>query len=185
MKTRTLMVCSHPDDETIFGYTALTDPNRACHVICCTNSDHPRRLLEFKNVMQNCYAGFGHTWEMWDFKDEWDGGFPEVAGYAILKVFNEGNFDEVLTHNESGDYGHRQHVALHKLVWAATRGKMKVFGKAGKCTLSFEQLQHKLQTLDCYKSQTDLNGFDWKDEKDPENTMMNWICNEHHQEYRF
>lgn len=171
---RNLMIVAHPDDETIFGYSALMDGS-SWHVMCMTNGNNSIRQSEFSNVMSHT----DHSFEIFDFKDEWGGGFSaqEVSKLIVFRYHSE-NFHAVLTHNMFGEYGHTQHKALHCIVRDLKLNNSYQFGSSIK-QLPFSLLKKKMEILTLYKSQYDLQAFDWFDSNDSSNRLMNYIVSEH------
>ena len=167
-----IMIVCHPDDDIIFGYSALIQNPQSWHVICVTNSSNLVRSSEFHYVMSK----IGCSHEMWDYPDVWGGSFPENELKERLRLV-VAKFDNVLTHNADGEYGHSQHRALSQIVSSIVGKNLYVFGKSNKL-LSFDILSAKLELLKKYKSQYDLSTYDWYDQSDEYNTMLSFIVSE-------
>ena len=168
---RNLIIVAHPDDEVLFAYSALSR-NKNWHVLCMTNEFHPVRSKEFDTVIN----ALGLTYEMWAYPDVWDGDFPESAVLERLKDIVP-KYDNVLTHNAFGEYGHKQHRSLHYIVNKAVKNNLYTFGHIGT-PLDFNTLAKKLDILKLYKSQYDLNAFDWHDQDNKNNNLMKYVVSE-------
>ena len=106
------MIVAHPDDESIFGGHVL---NADWKVICVTNANNIKRATEFKNVMNKT----GSLCEMWDFTDHKHynfGGRETRLLYKLKTEFGANNYEMIVTHNLTGDYGHLQHKLLSEIV---------------------------------------------------------------------
>lgn len=100
-----LIICAHPDDETLF-FSSILDEN--CQVICVTdaNADNrgKQREIEFAKACQS----FGILeYEMWDFPDIYE---KRLSQNDLQKRLNKlDRFDIVYTHGPIGEYGHPHH----------------------------------------------------------------------------
>ncbi|MFD1775527.1 PIG-L deacetylase family protein [Paenibacillus rhizophilus] len=143
-----LMVVAHPDDESIFGGGALIQES-GWKVICLTNGGNETRSREFHNAMNSVNADF----EIWDFPDEYDGEFDEdQVKDALRDLLDSGQFHKVVTHNLQGEYGHRQHRSLSRILHSMKLDHLYIF-ETEDDPLPFHILQKKLQLLQHYKSQ--------------------------------
>lgn len=153
---RNLMIVAHPDDEIIFGGSSLQNGN--WDVICVTNGEDKVRSLEFEICMKELDCNYEH----WNFPDVWGGDFDRPKVSAALDSYIKRGFDNVVTHNSTGEYGHSQHIALHHIVSEIVKDNLFVFDK-GSNVLPYKLLLKKLQLLSNYKSQYD--SFDWVNDK--------------------
>jgi LmbE family N-acetylglucosaminyl deacetylase len=171
-----MLIVAHPDDEILFSYISLTLCPADWYVVCLTNYDNPVRAEEFRTVQRH----LGTSWNIYDFPDQWDDDFSsrrkeirDILTWEIQKT----NPDTVTTHNESGEYGHSQHKALHHIVKELVHENLWVFGE-WMMPLSFNTLKAKIDTLELYKSQCDLNAFDWYDQVNPDNNLGKYVGSE-------
>ena len=172
---KNLMVIAHPDDEILFGYTALSQGD--WHVVCMTNGIHPVRYPEFKKSMEF----FGASYDIWNYPDRWGEGFDEVGaaidiGNTLLRLKPE----KVLTHNQWGEYGHSQHMSLNRVVSGLVEKNLYTFGMDSYMSLPFNTLKNKMEALCIYKSQIVLNAFDWYDQNNSNVRLMNYVISERH-----
>jgi len=173
------MIVAHPDDETIFGHTQLANPEADWTVVCMTNADNEVRSKEFRRVV----ASYGAKYEIWGYEDRWGGGFDIPSVTTALRNLTEHGFDNVLTHNLCGEYGHSQHQALHQIVETLVSKNLWVFC-ADEHPLPFAALQAKMEKLAMYESQCALDAWDWYDTAKPDNRLMHWITSERPLQFR-
>ncbi len=101
------LIIAHPDDEIIDGgFDLLT--NQISKVICVTGKQDKIRLSEFHHVMKLLKIEY----DISDFKDNLKGFSKEnIKELEYLK-----QYDNIITHNEIGEYGHKQHIQLHQIL---------------------------------------------------------------------
>ncbi|MEI3323606.1 MAG: PIG-L family deacetylase [Eubacterium sp.] len=133
-KYNKLMIVAHPDDELIWGGAHLLEDDYL--VVCITRGYDKTRKKEFENVIKatgdkgiilsypDKIAGQRSDWGRWKKDIEKD----------IETIINYKNWDEIVTHNEKGEYGHIHHIMTHNIVDEAcdktgTGAKVMYFGK--------------------------------------------------------
>jgi LmbE family N-acetylglucosaminyl deacetylase len=120
-----LMLVAHPDDELLFGGLAIIrEPG--WKVICVTNGYKIKRSKAFMSAMQS----IDNVWayEIWDHSDQRFG--SKLNKNVIIKLQEElksKNFEKIVTHNIKGEYGHRQHALLSKLLHQLVSKNLNVF----------------------------------------------------------
>lgn len=166
-----LMIVAHPDDEVLFGYSQLRRPGRGCWtVLCLTNVNNTQRREEFVKIM-NTLPTIDYC--ILDHPDIWEGSFnKEQVSQNIKYSLSRSNFDNVLTHNAVGEYGHSQHKALHQIVSSVISKNLYVF-KESNTILPFDILKEKLEILSIYKSQKDLGLYEWNNSQ-----LMKYVISE-------
>lgn len=119
-RVKRVVIVAHPDDETIFAGHYLLHNRNDVLVVCLTHAKDPVRSAEFKQVMD--YLNVPYL--MFDFPDcefgydqKWTESMPLILE-MLHKLQKNNNFEEVLTHNVQGEYGHRHHKVLHDCVKA-------------------------------------------------------------------
>ena len=122
-----LMIVAHPDDELIFGGTALID-EKNWRVICLTNKLNKIRRKEFEKSMKDLQIP---EFKIYDLKDNINSSLDNFKLTEILtQELNSQNWDKIVTHNNVGEYGHPHHKQLHDKVKELVEiEKLWVFGK--------------------------------------------------------
>lgn len=143
-----LMIVAHPDDESIFGGGALISES-GWKVICLTNRSNEIRSKEFQQAMKFV----GASYEIWDYPDEYDGTFEEeVVKKDIERVFESGSFQRIVTHSLHGEYGHKQHKVLSRILHNMYPENLYVFDTSDE-VLTTQILKKKRKLLSHYSSQ--------------------------------
>ena len=116
-----LMIVAHPDDEYIWGGAHLLTDDWL--VVVITNGDNDTRRAEFESMMEHTgdvglmlsypdkVGGSRSNWDYWAGSIRTD--LETVIGYR--------NWEQIVTHNRDGEYGHQHHIYAHKLVVEAYR----------------------------------------------------------------
>jgi len=164
-----LMVIAHPSDETLFGYIELSNPN--LYVLCMTNRSNSTRLLQFYDVIGKHQLRS----EVWDYREMWGGTFPRSEIHARVSEFlNANKFDNVITHSQAGEYGDSQHIAVYDVISSIVKKNLYTFG-LGRHPLSFCMLKDKIKTLEKYIELSNSKEWDWEEEYNQDNRVMNWV----------
>lgn len=168
-----LMIVAHPDDESIWGGAHLLEDNYL--VVCMTNGDNEVREEEFEAVMKKT-GDIGIIMSYPDIVEH------EKSDWAYLKddilldletLINYKDWELIVTHNESAEYGHIHHSMVHDLVTAAyenmnSKAKLYHFGTYYSPEnmpddlqrISESSLNAKMNILSEYKSQSEIiKGF--------------------------
>jgi len=135
-QVKNLMVVAHPDDETLWGYSYLSQHPDQWKVICLTCADHPIRREEFIKVMNMLNI---HNYQIWSEKDSllnWD--LSQSTKQRLKNELLTGQYELVVTHNLFGEYGHLQHIALSRY--------LKNLCQQHQIKLKFFNFGHKYQT---------------------------------------
>ncbi|MCL2375122.1 MAG: PIG-L family deacetylase [Firmicutes bacterium] len=117
-----LMVVAHPDDETIWGAKYLLKYDFFVLVVSNGGWPHNRaeevaalRYIEMTNAMAVSNTPF----YILDYTDDLRG-FPENEIEDIISdirfVIESRNWNRIVTFNECGATGHRQHIQMHEIV---------------------------------------------------------------------
>lgn len=104
------MLIAHPDDDAIFGFHDLL--NNDCTVICLTNGEHPIRANEFKQCMALANAK-GHILNYPDTKRERWAEITNLMFFKEMRHLLDGPYDAIVSHDASGEYGHKHHKRVH------------------------------------------------------------------------
>lgn len=119
-----LLVVAHPDDEAIFFGDWLIKNADRTKVVCLTSSmdyhiwwkeRHRNRYYEFKNCLKKAGVKYFECLGLetpslgpFEYRDEYKN--------ILKRVSWETDWQEVVTHNNYGEYGHIQHIETHDLV---------------------------------------------------------------------
>lgn len=164
-KYNKLMIVAHPDDDLIWGGAHLIEDDY--FVVCITNGNTSRKK-EFHNMMKSTSdSGLILT-----FPDKIHGKrnswlfCKDMIRRDIETIINYKDWDLIVTHNEEGEYGHKQHILTHGLVNSAydnqkSKARLMYFGKyykpskvpSGLQSISEETLAKKDEIKKVYKSQ--------------------------------
>lgn len=125
-----LLVYSHPDDEIIFGYPFLFDPDVHCRILICSCDENNKarswcrkQRAAFGAVCKLCGVS---NYRMLDFHSEFSR-LPSRAKNGLLlkdwwnaattslREMSKG-CDFVATHNPWGEYGHLDHLLVRRMV---------------------------------------------------------------------
>jgi len=128
---RVLLVIAHPDDEIIFFWWALQNPEWECSILCCSSdANNPKRqkwanrksgLISFcawKGITDYKILDYNSNFNELDGRDsegKIDGALMH-CGNDIIQNIKAFGIDTVCTHNEWGEYGKPDHRHLNYLV---------------------------------------------------------------------
>lgn len=108
-KEDTLLVVTHPDDDTLFFHTKINEYKP--YVALMVTGWSLKRLFDFIRVMNY----YGVKFRPYDTVEDMP--YTEERILKQVKaVYAAGDFKRCLTHNSSGEYGHRNHALVHKCV---------------------------------------------------------------------
>ena len=105
-----LMVVAHPDDEIIFGGNVVLNNNFL--VIYCTN-DFKR--IEIIRELSKDYNFNAIILSHIDCPHK-DMIFDNELIAFLLDHIQHNKYNMIVTHNKHGEYGHIQHVLIHKII---------------------------------------------------------------------
>lgn len=119
-----LLVIAHPDDEAIFFGDWLLENAYETKVVSLTASmdydvwhkeKHETRYYEFQNCMKRagvkyfeCLGMETPTLDPLQYRDDYKN--------VLKRINRETDWQQIVTHNQYGEYGHIQHVETHDLV---------------------------------------------------------------------
>jgi LmbE family N-acetylglucosaminyl deacetylase len=119
MEVDKLLIVAHPDDEILWGgMNLLMQPG--WFVVCASHLSDPVRSIEFYSSMSFSSVT---RYVMYDVKEEYtddpiksDAQFSGTPFEEGLRQLASHNWKLVLTHNDSGEYGHEHHRSVNRLV---------------------------------------------------------------------
>lgn len=124
--TKKLMIVAHPDDELIWGGSRLFADD--WFVVCITNGDNKTRHKELDMVMKET----GDSYLIMNFPDKVDGKKSdwskdkEKINKYLSDIINMRDWDEIVTHNPAGEYGHIHHKMTSEMVTNLVDDKSKL-----------------------------------------------------------
>lgn len=153
------MIVAHPDDEILFGGQELIKTSEWL-VICLTNGNNNKRRQQFCKVMESLSLSA----QIWNYPDQpglskdnrlaeklWEPFVPEIQS-RLSRILSAQDFQQVVTHNRFGEYGHKHHQLTHCLVKEIVPPE-KLFCFALGANINPEILERKLMLLDFYEDQ--------------------------------
>ena len=149
-----LMIVSHPDDEIIFGGSALLEES-GWRVVCLTNGNNPGRRKEFEESMQKLKI---MDYSIHDLEDKL---YLPLNVERLESILDEEigflNWKKIITHNNIGEYGHPHHYQVHEMVKSKIDdlSRMWVFDKQRE-KISDLLLEDKNKIMGIYFSQQDI-----------------------------
>ena len=111
-----LMIVAHPDDETIWGGSHLINGNYT--VLCITNGNNKKRKKEFMKVMEKTHSKgiiLSFSDKTKGKRDNWKSCKKDIQS-EIKKEIDSKDWDQIVTHNPNGEYGHIHHKKVSKYV---------------------------------------------------------------------
>ena len=151
MDTDKLLIVAHPDDDVLWGgMNLLLEPG--WFVVCASHLNDPVRSKEFYKTMSFCnvtrYMMYDVKEEYTEDEDESDAQFYDTPFEDGVKELATHSWKLVLTHNSQGEYGHKHHQTVHRLV-KKYFPEAKTFGVDKK--LPANQVELKRNMLVFYK----------------------------------
>lgn len=133
---RSLVMVAHPDDETLWcgGYLLEHPGTHVCAASIPRND--PQRVLDFFDACTKLGAiGF------------FCGSKENYGNTCHAQMLAEG-YDDIITHNELGEYGHKFHIKLHYAM-KELKKPMRVFNYGIRPGMPVD-IKKKLAALACY-----------------------------------
>ncbi len=163
-----LMIVAHPDDETLWGGAHLIEDDY--FVLCITNGYNNARKKEFEEVLDKtgdkCLI-LNYTDKLFNKRSDWKYIYSNIES-DIKKIIDFKDWEEIVTHNKKGEYGHEHHKMVHRITVKccgdAKKDRLSFFGKyyrasalengaSPKGAISDELLEKKKALCEIYKSQ--------------------------------
>lgn len=177
-----LMIVAHPDDETIWGGAHLMEGK--WFVVCMTNQFFTLRKKEYRNVLNSLgvkgiildypdlYKGLDGKWKI----DQWKYNIQDALANDVNTIINYKNWDQIVTHNPAGEYGHIHHKYVNTAVKNTCSTNSKTFQKlwyfgtyykkgmlpTGLPQISQETLSRKTELLKLYARELPSIKTNWE-----------------------
>ena len=171
-KTRKLMIVAHPDDEVLWGGGHLMSGDYL--VVCVTDGRNKVRAKEFADVVNasgNKFIMMEYPDKVGGVRDNWSKVENKISA-DIEKIMTYKKWDQIVTHNLNGEYGHIHHKSLHAIVTEIydrdnIQSDLYTFGKYYRkavinpkkdhlVEITEEQYQFKKKLADMYVSQKNV-----------------------------
>ncbi len=124
-----LMIVAHPDDETLWGGAHLIEDNYL--VVCVTCGSNKLRVREFKKAMKitkDKYVMLGYPDKTGGKVNDWSTVEDDIF-YDLEFLIDMKDWQEIVTHNPNGEYGHYHHKRLSDMVtYLAAPDQLYYFG---------------------------------------------------------
>lgn len=185
-----LMIVAHPDDESLWGGGHLQEGKWL--VVCLTNYSFLVRQNEFKSSMKMLgqkgiildYPDLQKTKEGKNTKNLW-GDVKEGMAKDLRLLVNYKNWEQIVTHNPDGEYGHIHHKKVNNAVTTVCNenkniNKLWYFGKfyeKGKIPVDLTKIPDELfkkkddVLKNCYKRESWSIPYYWGHM----NPYENWV----------
>lgn len=115
-----ILICAHPDDETLFFSSLLYSNSQDIHVICISDGNADGRGEERKREFETALDKFNITsFDFYSLPDQYNSPLNEDLLNEKIKISLRkfANEDTVLfTHGPFGEYGHPHHIQVGQLI---------------------------------------------------------------------
>jgi hypothetical protein len=148
---RRALVVAHPDDEALwFGGLLIAEPGDWTVICCSIPLTDPVRAWKFFDACEVLKA----KPRLLPFVEP-----GASADLQHLEHLDLSGFDQVVTHSASGEYGHRHHFQLHRLLKGAVNGCYGTTPGAKVIRLTDEQYDQKMSAIRCYDHVSPSDGL--------------------------
>jgi hypothetical protein len=98
-----LMIVTHPDDESLFGFSDIINNN--CTIICLTQKNLLVRKNQFEKILEISNSNGVILDYLNSINDSWENISNEMF-YNELKKYIKLTYDMIVSHDINGEYGH-------------------------------------------------------------------------------
>lgn len=167
-----LMIVAHPDDDILWGGGHLSDGG--WFVVCLTNEYNKARNQEFQNAMDVVNAKriiLSYPDLVNHKRNDWSSSKIGIQK-DLDRLMDYKKWDQIVTHNPEGEYGHIHHKMTDRLVTKSTKANnqfssLYYFGKfykeipEGMKKLEENQLTKKQEAVSKYTTQIGAIKRNW------------------------
>ena len=163
-----LMIVAHPDDETLWGSEELINTKYLVVCITCgTNKKREKEIEQALKISKDRLIVLGKPDKVKGKRSDWKK-YKKQIELELNYVMKKKNWNNIVTHNPEGEYGHIHHKMTNKLVTKVYNknhnGTLKYFGKyyskkridqnKGAREIPEDIYDKKMEMIDVYKSQS-------------------------------
>lgn len=163
-----LMIVAHPDDETLWGSEELINNRYLVVCITCgTNKKREKEIEQALKISKDRLIVLDKPDKVKGKRSDWKH-YKKQIELEINYIMKKKNWNNIVTHNPEGEYGHIHHKMTNKIVTKVynknNNGNLKYFGKyyskkridknKGAREISEEVYDKKMEMVDVYKSQS-------------------------------
>ena len=119
----TLIIVSHPTDETLWSSSLLQRDN--CLVVCIscgTNKKETTEFVEIMNYTNDSYIILGYPEYKDNSRTNWTPYYQELST-KLNEIINMKKWSIIVTHNSEGEYGNIHHKLINNIVTENTSNK--------------------------------------------------------------
>ncbi len=163
-----LMIVAHPDDETLWGSEELINNRYLVVCITCgTNKKREKEIEQALKISKDRLIVLDKPDKVKGKRSDWKH-YKKQIELEINYIMKKKNWNNIVTHNPEGEYGHIHHKMTNKIVTKVynknNNGNLKYFGKyyskkridknKGAREIPEEVYDKKMEMVDVYKSQS-------------------------------
>lgn len=163
-----LMIVAHPDDETLWGSEELINNKYLVVCITCgTNKKREKEIEQALKISKDRLIVLGKPDKVKGKRSDWKKNKKQIE-LELNYVMKKKDWNNIVTHNPDGEYGHIHHKMTNKLVTKVynknQNGTLKYFGKyyskkrieqnKGAREIREDIYDTKMEMIDVYKSQS-------------------------------
>ena len=163
-----LMIVAHPDDETLWGSEELINNRYLVVCITCgTNKKREKEIEQALKISKDRLIVLDKPDKVKGKRSDWKH-YKKQIELELNYVMKKKNWNNIVTHNPEGEYGHIHHKMTNKLVTKVYNknhnGTLKYFGKyyskkridqnKGAREIPEDIYDTKMEMIDVYKSQS-------------------------------
>ena len=163
-----LMIVAHPDDETLWGSEELINNRYLVVCITCgTNKKREKEIEQALKISKDRLIVLDKPDKVKGKRSDWKH-YKKQIELELSYVMKKKKWNNIVTHNPEGEYGHIHHKMTNKLVTKVYNknhnGTLKYFGKyyskkridqnKGAREIPEDIYDTKMEMIDVYKSQS-------------------------------
>jgi hypothetical protein len=122
----TLIIVSHPSDETIWASSTLIDEN--CLVVCisCQNNKETKEFINILDKTNDLHLVLEYPEYKNNIRIDWNI-HKDKLSKEIQTIIKTKKWNKIITHNPKGEYGNIHHKIINNIVTKNTSNKEKLY----------------------------------------------------------